>query len=122
MTAWVPLMEATAETGPMQVLPRSHQRGVLRHYSANVKAPGLTVHPDHFPDDTPAPVTVPCSVGDALLFGHMTPHRSEENNSDVIRWGADLRYTPPEAGDWVSLSPSHRTRPTHPALILRCSL
>lgn len=100
MTAWVPLMEATAETGPMQVLPRAHQRGVLRHYGANVKAPGLTVHPDHIPGDTPAPVTVPCSVGDALLFGHMTPHRSEENSSGLIRWAADLRYTPPEAGDW----------------------
>ena len=30
----------------------------------------------------------------------MMPHRSEANDSDVIRWGADLRYTPPEAGDW----------------------
>lgn len=117
----------------MQILPRAHQRGVLRHYGANVRAPGLTVHPDHIPDDTPRPVTVPCSVGDALLFGHMTPHRSshynlsaactsnllfarytsiesqsalsaqcrsEENNSGFIRWAADLRYTPPEAGDW----------------------
>ena len=100
MTAWVPLMEATAETGPMQVLPRAHRRGVMRHYGANVKAPGLTVHPDHIPSDTPEPVTVACSIGDALLFGHMMPHRSEANDTDVIRWGADLRYTPPEAGDW----------------------
>ena len=100
MTAWVPLMEATAETGPMQVLPRAHRRGVMRHYGANVKAPGLTVHPDHIPSDTPEPVTVACSIGDALLFGHMMPHRSEANETDVIRWGADLRYTPPEAGDW----------------------
>jgi hypothetical protein len=46
---------------------------------------GLTVHPDHIPDDTPEPITVPCSVGDALLFGHMMPHRSEENNSDGAR-------------------------------------
>ena len=100
MTAWVPLMEATAETGPIQVLPRAHRRGVMRHYGANVVAPGLTVHPDHIPSDTPEPVTVACSIGDALLFGHMMPHRSEANDSDVIRWGADLRYTPPEAGDW----------------------
>ena len=99
MTAWVPLMEASLDTGPMAVLPRAHNGGVLRHYGANVKAPGLCVHPEHFPPGV-APITVPCSVGDALLFPHMTPHRSEANDSSVIRWGADLRYAPPEAGDW----------------------
>ena len=96
----VPLMEATAETGPMQMLPRAHRQGVLRHYNANVVAPGLTVHPDHFPAGTPEPVTVACSVGDALLFGHMMPHRSEANDSGVIRW---VKYGPPPLCRWTRL-------------------
>lgn len=93
-------MEATAETGPMQMLPRAHRQGVLRHYNANVVAPGLTVHPDHFPAGTPEPVTVACSVGDALLFGHMMPHRSEANDSGVIRW---VKYGPPPLCRWTRL-------------------
>ena len=97
-TFWVPLMNATVETGCMEVLPGCHRRGVIRHYWADLKAPGLSVHPDHMPDVKPLPV--PADVGDAVMMTNLTPHRSTDNVSGVIRWSADLRYNSPEAGDY----------------------
>jgi len=97
-TCWVPLMDATVEAGCMEVLPLSHKQGVLRHYYANLLAPSLTVHPDHLPALDPVPV--PAGIGDIVLLTNLTPHRSTDNNSGLIRWAADLRYNAPEAGDY----------------------
>ena len=99
ITAWVPLMNATEETGCMQVM--SPAQSVLHHhYLANVPAfagsAPHTIHPDHFPDDG-RQVTVPCKRGDVLLFSSYTPHRSMENRAGVMRWAADLRYNHPGA-------------------------
>lgn len=97
-TCWVPLMNATIQTGCMEVLPRSHKQGVFRHYVANLLAPSLTVHPDHLPDRQPVPV--PAAVGDVVLMTNMTPHRSTDNTSGLVRWATDLRYNAPAAGDY----------------------
>ena len=97
-TCWVPLMNATVEAGCMEVLPGCHKQGVLRHYWADLKAPGLSIHPDHLPDVEPVPV--PADVGDVVLMTNLTPHRSTDNRSGLIRWAADLRYNTPEAGDY----------------------
>lgn len=97
-TCWVPLMNATIEAGCMEVLPRSHKQGVFRHYKANLHAPPLSVHPDHLPEFDSVPV--PADIGDVVLMTNMTPHRSTDNSSGLIRWAVDLRYNAPEAGDY----------------------
>ena len=97
-TCWVPLMNATIKAGCMEVLPRSHKRGVFRHYKANLLAPSLTVHPDHLPEIKPVPV--PVDIGDIVLLTNMTPHRSTDNTTNYIRWATDLRYNTPEVGDY----------------------
>ena len=97
-TCWVPLMNATVEAGCMQILPECHKQGVIRHYWANVKAPALSIHPDHVPDVVPVPV--PADVGDVVLMTNLTPHRSTDNRSGLVRWAVDLRYNAPEAGDY----------------------
>ena len=112
VTAWIPLMNATVETGCMEVLPQSHHHGVLRHYWAETSAPSLSVHPEHLPGNDPVPV--PADVGDVVLMTNLTCHRSTDNVSDLIRWATDIRYNAPEAGDYypweaefVARSPSH---------------
>ncbi len=97
-TCWVPLMNATVDTGCMEVLPGCHRQGVFRHYWAEIKAPSLSIHPDHMPDVDP--IAVPADVGDVVLMTNMTPHRSTDNRSGLIRWAADLRYNAPQAGDY----------------------
>lgn len=103
VTAWVPLMDATPETGCMQMLAPA-QAKLHRHYLANVRAfaagsSPTTIHPDHFPQEARA-VTVPAMLGDVLVFSAYTPHRSTANTSGVMRWAADLRYNVPAAGDY----------------------
>jgi phytanoyl-CoA hydroxylase len=115
MTAWVPLMEASAETGPMQVLPRAHRRGVMRHYSANVVAPGLTVHPDHIPNDTPAPITVACSVGDALLFGEWIASNSSFTQLLNCTRSTRTHDAPPQRGKRHGRDPLGRRSALHAA-------
>lgn len=97
LTTWVPLMNATVEAGCMEVVPRSHTRGVVRHYWGNIKAPSLTVHPDHLPETPPAPV--PADVGDVVFLTNLTMHRSTPNTSGQVRWATDLRYNSDEVGD-----------------------
>lgn len=98
LTVWIPLMNATIETGCMEVLPRSHKRGVLRHYWADTPAPPLSVHPDYMPVTKPAPV--PANLGDVVLLTNCTVHRSTDNSSGLIRWSVDLRYNDVSAGDY----------------------
>jgi len=43
---------------------------------------------------------VPADIGDVVLMTNMTPHRSTDNTSGLIRWATDLRYNAPEAGDY----------------------
>ena len=94
ITCWVPLMDATHEAGCMEMVPRAHKRGTVRHYNANVAGPGLAVHPDHIEvdtrmeDESRGTVPAPCSAGDALIMYHMTPHGSSTNTSGIIRWAA----------------------------------
>ena len=117
VTCWVPLMNATVEAGCMEVLPRSHTQGVLRHYWAVTSAPGLSVHPDYLPETRPVPV--PADVGDAVLLTNLTCHRSTENNSSLIRWAADLRYNSPAAGDYYPFEAQFLARsPSDPRKVL----
>lgn len=97
LTTWVPLMNATVEAGCMQVVPRSHTNGVVRHYVGNIKAPSLTVHPDHLPET--APVPVPADIGDVVFLTNLTMHRSTPNTSGLVRWATDLRYNSDQVGD-----------------------
>ncbi|MBM3278573.1 MAG: phytanoyl-CoA dioxygenase family protein [Candidatus Handelsmanbacteria bacterium] len=118
LTCWVPLMNATVSAGCMEVVPRSHRHGVVRHYWAEVPAPPLTVHPDHLPPSDPVPV--PADLGDVVLLSNLTCHRSTPNTAGVIRWAADLRYNAPEAGDYYPNEAGFLARSkSHPDQVLR---
>jgi ectoine hydroxylase-related dioxygenase (phytanoyl-CoA dioxygenase family) len=87
LTCWLPLVDATAENGCLQVIPRVHQGPVVTH----TQGEGYLVIPDeHLPSREF--VTVPVKRGDALLLTNRTPHQSTPNYTDVIRWSMDLRY------------------------------
>ena len=113
ITAWVPLMDATVETGCMQVMAPARPT-LYKHYNANVSAPGTTIHPDHFPTGVRV-VDVPTMIGDVLLFSAYAPHRSTENTAGVMRWAADLRYNVPEAGNYYPGEGGFLGRSSNPA-------
>lgn len=104
ITCWLPLGDATAEMGCMEVLPGLVGGGYLRHQAAG----GTTIIPDLMPHVQPR--TMACRKGDVVLMSRFTPHRSRPNLSDLCRWSIDLRYQP---------TGQHTGRTGHPDFAVR---
>jgi phytanoyl-CoA hydroxylase len=91
VTVWIPLVDATADRGCLQVIPRQHKGEIVPHHLPEGSHGGLLkIVSDDFPSSDV--VTTPVPKGGALLLTNRAPHRSIENVSDVIRWSMDLRY------------------------------
>ena len=104
VTCWLPLAEATVETGCMEVLPGLVEAGYLRHLAAG----GTTIAPEAMPHVEPIPLE--CKRGDVVLMSRFTPHRSTPNYSGQCRWSLDLRYQP---------TGEHTGRTGHPDFVAR---
>lgn len=103
ITCWLPLVEATVENGCLQIVPRAHNNGIVRHYYS--RYPG---HLEILEEDLPEggePVHVPLALGGGLFFTNRTPHRSLSNRSDIVRWSFDIRYQSADAPSNVGLEP-----------------
>lgn len=101
--AWIPFLDATVETGCMQVKRGAHNTGVYTHKVerevGNPKSWYLYI-PE---EDLERFETVTCEVpfGGALLLSQRIPHRSLENHSNKVRWSVDLRWqNPQEPAGW----------------------
>lgn len=90
LTVWFPLTEARVEHGCLQVIPRSHHRGLLDHC---LNPPGGLEVPAHVASRDSA-LPLPTSPGDVIFMHKQTIHGSLSNVSDRIRWSLDLRYNP----------------------------
>ncbi|GIP35019.1 phytanoyl-CoA dioxygenase family protein [Paenibacillus sp. J2TS4] len=86
VTFWIPLVDAVAETGCMEIIPGVFRNGYLQHTAKD----GFTIVPDQLPDQ-PAKLA-PCPRGGIVIMNKYTPHRGTPNVSDIIRWSIDLRY------------------------------
>ena len=88
LTVWLPLSPARPENGCLQIMPKAHESGLMRHH---IKQGLGTVITD---EELPAgeQLTLPMDKGDILFMMKETPHRSLENDSDTVRWSMDLRY------------------------------
>jgi hypothetical protein len=97
-TAWIPLIDANARNGTLQVLKGAHQSGkVFRHRLENKKANKNSWYLYIEEADLPPGEVVTCNMpmGSVLLLNQLVPHRSTENLSDRIRWSVDLRWQRP---------------------------
>ena len=88
LTVWLPLAPATPENGCLQIIPRTHGRGLVEHVS-RVGVGTVITDEDLLASES---VTLPMDKGDVLLLHKQIPHRSTPNNSDTVRWSMDLRY------------------------------
>ena len=104
LTFWIPLVDATAENGCMEVMPGAFRRGQLDHQAAG----GTSIVPEQFPE-LPARVAA-CPKGGMVIMHKHTPHRGLPNRSDRVRWTIDLRYQP---------TGTPTGRPWHPAFVVR---
>ncbi len=89
LTVWYPLTRATIEHGCLQVIPRSHNDGVLHHCRT---VSGLAVPDPMLELDSAVPV--PMEPGDVLFLTRRTCHSSLPNVSNEVRISFDIRYNP----------------------------
>jgi phytanoyl-CoA hydroxylase len=106
ITFWLPLVDATAETGCMEVMPEVFKVGYLKHQAEG----GTTIVPQLLPHVKP--IKAECRKGSIVIMNKYTPHRGTTNRSDIIRWSIDLRYHKTGA-------PSGRN--FHPSFVVRSS-
>lgn len=84
---WVPLMDLPMDLGPLEVIPGSHRDGLV---TEEVESGFGKVKEDYLRDKSFA--SLPCSVGDVVLFSSFLVHRSGTNSSPGIRWSCHFRY------------------------------
>ena len=90
LTVWIPMVDVDERNGCLQIIPGSHKQG-LRPPRRDEN--GRLV-PIEDVESWGEVQNVHMKVGDVLVFGNLTFHRSLENTSDDIRWSIDLRYSP----------------------------
>jgi len=86
ITVWIPLVDATKQTGCMEVIPGVFEGGYLEHIAEG----GTQIKPEAMPDRDP--ITAEVRKGGAVLMSRYTPHRSTPNVSETVRWSLDLRF------------------------------
>lgn len=86
---WIPLNHVTTNVGPVEILPRSHVRGVL---PVEVDEKGSFIVDDHEFLEGLSPVKNEANVGDVVAFDLLTAHRSSPNRSKRPRWTLSFRY------------------------------
>ncbi|MCQ6558958.1 phytanoyl-CoA dioxygenase family protein [Paenibacillus mendelii] len=104
ITFWLPLIDATAETGCMEVMPEVFKRGYMKHQAEG----GTTIVPEQLPHVEP--VCAECRKGGVVIMNKYTPHRGITNRSDRVRWSIDLRYHKSGANSGRSFQPSFAVR------------
>lgn len=104
ITFWVPLVDATSETGCMEILPDVFKKGYLTHR----KEGGTSIVPELL--EGIEPMKGECRKGGIVIMNKYTPHRSTDNVSNIIRWSIDLRY---------HKTGTHSGREAHPSFVVR---
>ena len=81
VTMWIGLVDIVDEIGPIQVIPKSHLKGLLpveeNEWYENVK--------DEYIDDDQF-VSMPIGAGDAIILSELLIHRSGNNESNKFRY------------------------------------
>lgn len=89
VVVWTPLVEVSAQIGPVQLRLGSHVRGLLR---TKVDPRGhFVVDDDAFIETCPVRDAA-LYPGDVLAFDVMTAHRSSPNRGSWPRWSLTYRY------------------------------
>ncbi|MEE3258866.1 MAG: phytanoyl-CoA dioxygenase family protein [Candidatus Latescibacterota bacterium] len=91
VTTWIPLVDADEQNGTLMVYPRCHNQPLRTHVKPPAdKGGNWMVAPDELP--ATKPVTIPVKRGGLLAIHCRTPHGSQPNGSDRVRWSMDLRW------------------------------
>jgi phytanoyl-CoA hydroxylase len=84
---WVPLTDINKDLGALEIIPRSHMRGLITdHFQSGF---GM-VNPNSYNFNEFK--TIEVKLGDILIFSSFLIHQSGENITDRPRWSCHFRY------------------------------
>ena len=86
-SCWMPFETATLENGCMQVIPKSHKRGPLKHIKTTDDY--IVTEDQYNPKET---LAVPMNPGDGLFFHSLLLHSTSENKSEKSRRAITMSY------------------------------
>ena len=89
MSIWVPLQDTTVEHGCLQVIPRSHQRGLQPHSKKEGGTCNLGIDTSI---DLEKRVHLPTAAGSIVLFSALLWHASSGNDTDQRRRAFIVSY------------------------------
>ena len=86
MVVWVPLIDIDKQLGALEILPKSHKRGLVN--AEMIDGYGHLQEPV----DTSGLQRIDVKRGDALFFSALLIHKSGTNSTESIRWSCHFRY------------------------------
>ena len=111
LTCWVPLTDATLESGCPWVMPGLHLGGTLHHTFDEPLGYRCL-------DDSEGAVPVEAQAGSVVVFSSLTPHRTGPNVTNAVRRTYILQYAPEGAemlrGNPADGPPRSRDRQNNP--------
>ena len=119
LTCWIPLVDVSRQNGCLEVIPRSHRSGIVKHYECGDRPGFLLIKDEDLPESGKPVVAVEIKAGSVLLLTNLTAHCSVPNQTDSIRWSVDLRYqsasTPNNVDLWPEENKAHYEKNLHTA-------
>ena len=98
LTVWIPMVDVDERNGCLQVISGSHKQGLR----PSRRDENRRLVPVEDVESWGEVENVHMKVGDVLVFGNLTFHRSLENTSEDIRWSIDMRYSPTDSPlEWL---------------------
>ncbi len=108
LTVWIPITDATVQSGCLRFVRGGHRQGLRRHGYGEVD--GLAIADASATDADTAVTTVPARRGDVILIHRHCPHSSLPNRGDTVRFSLDLRYHPAHQRSGREVFPSFIAR------------
>ena len=84
LTVWIPLVDTDERNGCLKIIPGAHRSEKV------LWSKGFGISQANLPDGEV--FSLPMKRGDVLFLHKLTPHCSDPNLTDAIRWSMDLRY------------------------------
>ncbi len=101
LVSWIPLHEITPDYGGISVIPGVLKLDEFRTYEWDKRRSGTNrvtkryeLRGEKALDTEYKKVRVETEPGDAVLFSMRSPHKSEYNHSEKIRWCIQIRWYP----------------------------
>lgn len=109
LTVWLGFDETTEENGAMEVIPRSHTAGLLKHVRASETNSVLTLECERGQFREDAAVALTLQAGEISIHDDKLVHGSPPNRSPNRRAGLTIRYSRTNVKCDLSVNPHFRS-------------